>query len=284
MAEKIEQKTLAELLKSTPAGGPYAVPDFTLSDSGNQWILNQPALQLYCNSDVCAGYRFFDLSFSNFNQPSTTVQYIFMTYKCRNCRRSPKTFALRAMSIDASSPSIVVKIGEFPFYGSPVSPRLSSFLGQDSEIFLQGQRAENAGFGFGAFSYYRRVVENAKTKFISETARIAQKAGANEEVRAQFEKAEKEPGFGQAIVEIRGMIPPSLLIHGQNPLNLLRSALNEGVQAQTDAECLEIAASIRIILTELAERISAAQEDNGELSGAVNRLLNSQRKPQPPTV
>lgn len=278
MAEKIEQKSLVELLKSTPPSGPYAVSDFTFTDSDNQWTLSQPAIQMYCYSESCAGYRFFDLSSSNHIHPATTVQYIFMTYKCRNCRRSPKTFALRAMSIDPSSPSIVIKMGEFPFYGSQISPKLTAFLGADRDLFAQGYRAENAGFGFGAFSYYRKVVENQKGNLIKEIGKIAKQLGAD--ALEKFEKAENEPQFAQAIAEIKNLIPQSLLIHGQNPLNLLRSALGEGVHAQTDSECLEVATSIRIILTELAERISSALQDNGELSSAVNRLLNSPKRTQ----
>lgn len=280
MAERIEQKSLVDLLKATAPGGPYAVADFTFIDQNNQWSLNQPSLQMYCYSDSCLGYRFFDLTSSSHTQPSTTVQYIFMTYKCRNCRKSPKTFALRAMSIDSNSPSIVVKMGEFPFYGSQISAKLLSIIGTDKEIFLQGNRAENSGFGMGAFSYYKKVVENQKGKIIKEIAKIARQLGADEQTLLKFEKAETEPQFGQAISEIRSLIPQTLLIHGQNPLNLLHSALSEGVQAQTESEYLEISASVRVILTELAERISFALQDNGELSSAVNRLLNSQRRSQ----
>lgn len=280
MAEKIEQKSLIELLKSTPSGGPYAVSDFTFMDPNNQWTLSQPAIQMYCYSETCMGHRFFDLSSSNHIHPATTVQYIFMTYKCRNCRRSPKTFALRAMSVDPSSPSVVIKMGEFPFYGSQLSPKLLTLLGADKDLFTQGHRAENSGFGIGAFSYYRKAVENQKGNLIREIGKIARQMGADAESMQKFQKAESEPQFGQAINEIRNLIPHSLLIHGQNPLNLLYSALGEGIHAQNDADCLEVATSIRVILTELAERIGTALQDNGELSSAVNRLLNSQKRPQ----
>lgn len=279
MAEKIEQKSLIDLLKSTPPGGPYAVSDFTFTDANNQWTLNQPAIQMYCYSESCMGYRFFDLNSSNHIHPATTVQYIFMTYKCRNCRRSPKTFALRSMSVDQGSPSVVIKMGEFPFYGSQLSPKFLTFLGADRDLFIQGHRAETSGFGIGAFSYYKKAVENQKSNLIREIGKIAQQMGADEDTLRKFAQAESEPQFGQATAEIRSLIPQSLLIHGQNPLNLLRSALSEGVQAQSDAECLEVATSIRVIMTELAERLSSALHDNGELSSAVNRLLNSQKRP-----
>jgi hypothetical protein len=42
---------------------------------------------------------------------------------------------------------------------------------------------------------------------------------------------------------------------------------------RTDKLCLELATSIRVVLTELAERISQALKDEAELKQAVTRLL-----------
>ena len=58
---------------------------------------------------------------------------------------------------------------------------------------------------------------------------------------------------------------------------LLHSALSEGLHAQTDEECLEVATSIRLVMTELADRISTALKDEAELKQAVSRLLNRKK-------
>jgi len=64
-----------------------------------------------------------------------------------------------------------------------------------------------------------------------------------------------ETQFSKAIETIKAAIPESLLIDGHNPLTLLHDALSEGLHAQTNEDCLELATSIRVVLTELAERI-----------------------------
>jgi hypothetical protein len=51
---------------------------------------------------------------------------------------------------------------------------------------------------------------------------------------------------------------------------------------KTDTECLELAKSIRVVLTELADRISQALKDEAELISAVSRLLEKEPKPAPP--
>ncbi len=155
-----------------------------------------------------------------------------------------------------------------------------SLIGPDREIFLKGRRAENRGLGIGAFSYYRRLVENQKGRIIAQIAKVAQKLGAKPDVLEEFKAAEEETQFSKAIEQIRHGIPDVLLIDGQhNPLTLLHTALSEGLHDHTDEECLEIAQSIRVVLTELADRISQALRQEDELSKAVSRLLNRKAKP-----
>jgi hypothetical protein len=68
-----------------------------------------------------------------------------------------------------------------------------------------------------------------------------------------------------------------LLIDGHNPLTLLHTALSEGLHAQSDEDCLEFASDIRVVMTELADRISQALKDEAELKSAISRLLSRKR-------
>jgi hypothetical protein len=88
----------------------------------------------------------------------------YTTYRCSNCRKTSKLFAL-----NLSSPTIAEqpsgqasKFGEYPPYGPPTPTRLLRLFGQDRGVFLKGRRCENQGLGIGAFVYYRRVVESHK--------------------------------------------------------------------------------------------------------------------------
>ena len=68
--------------------------------------------------------------------------------------------------------------------------------------------------------------------------------------------------------------PQALLIDGHNPLKLLHKALSRGMHAETDKECLENAEDIRVVLTTLAERISAVLKEESKLKSALTRLMN----------
>ncbi len=60
--------------------------------------------------------------------------------------------------------------------------------------------------------------------------------------------------------------------------DVAQSQLSEGLHAGTDKECLELATSIRVVLTELAERISQALKDEAELNQAVARLMKPKQQ------
>ena len=124
-----------------------------------------------------------------------------------------------------------------------------------------------------AFAYYRRVVENQKSRIIAEMKRAAERVGVTAEQLASFDAAISETQFSRAIDEVKDAIPAALMVKSHNPLTLLHNALSKGLHAKTDEECLALATSIRVVLTDLAERISAVMKNEEELNQAVSRLL-----------
>jgi hypothetical protein len=91
-------------------------------------------------------------------------------------------------------------------------------------------------------------------------------------------EARLETQFSSAVEKIKHAIPEALQIKGHNPLTLLHKALSEGLHAGTDAECLEIARDIRVILSEFSERLSDALKDKKELDEAVSRVIHRSAK------
>ena len=150
-----------------------------------------------------------------------------------------------------------------------------TLIGPDREYYLKGRRAENQGMGIGAFGYYRRVVENQKNRIIDEIIRVSEKIGAPKEMLADLLAAKNETQFSRAVDAVKHGIPPVLLVNGHNPLTLLHSALSEGLHEQTDEHGLELSTSIRVVLTDLAERLANALKDQAELNAAIGRLIRT---------
>lgn len=271
----------AEFLANSPPDSTSEVSNLWVQ-TGNYYQVLEPDVFLYCDSEECDGPRKCQHCSATAYLEHGKWKFFFLTVKCRNCLKIRKTFALAAL-MKSSGVGVATKLGETPPFGPHTPARLVKMIGGDRELFLQGRRAENHGLGIGAFAYYRRVVENQKTRIIEQIAKVAAKLGAKPDILKDFEAAAKETQFSKAIDQIKHGIPDVLLIDGQhNPLTLLHTALSERLHAHTDEECLEIAQSIRVVLAELAERISQALKKEDELTEAVTRLLN--RKSEKPTT
>lgn len=269
-------KTHREFLESTP---PETYEDvvglFSRRGTTGLWDVSSPDLLLHCSSEECNGLRFYKQQKDTISVPDKGWARGYLSYACRNCGKGWKVYAVTVHRESGDqTDGRAYKYGEYPTYGPSVPARVISLIGPDREFFLLGRKAETRGLGIGAFAYYRRVVENQKSRIITEIAKVAEKLGADEQVLRDFEKAANETQFTTAIDDIKQGLPSVLFIDGHNPLTLLHKALSEGLHAQDDKTCLELSESIRLVLTELAERMASVLKDQHELKTAVSKLLN----------
>lgn len=270
--------TLKDFFESCPPGKIVRVLELGIWNGSVGLAMAIPDIQLHCNSDACNGIRYFAVKKSYKLLPDRRSEH-FIEFCCRNCNSKYKNYAVVA-SLDESDEKSgeVVKYGEHPPFGPPTPAKVIKLIGPEREYFLKGRRCENQGLGIAAFAYYRRVVENQKSRILEEIHRVASRIGASNEVLLELAEAQKEVQFSKAIGSIKHAIPQILLINGENPLILLHSALSEGLHATTDEECLELATSIRVVLTELVERMATALKEELELTTAVNRLMQANGK------
>jgi hypothetical protein len=117
------------------------------------------------------------------------------------------------------------------------------------------------------------VVENHKNEIFDEIVKVCETVGASKELIEELGSAKKEIKFTEAMKRIKIALPEGLLINGHNPLLALHRALSVGLHDESDATCLEAAHDVRLVLTELIERMSLLRQDNSELQSAVQRLI-----------
>ncbi len=213
--------------------------------------------------------------FTSATKPTTELEGAFsvvLDYRCRNCSKGTKQIAVRFIDKNEQFAE-VLKIGESPSFGPPTPRAVLTRLGDDAGIFLQGRQCENQGQGIGAFAYYRRVVENQKGRLIKEIIKVAEREQSPSEMIEELTAAASERQFSKAIGLIKHGIPKSLLLKNHNPLTLLHDALSEGLHAESDDTCLKMAGAIRVILVQMADRLSELLRDDAQVNAAVTMLL-----------
>lgn len=274
----VQALSFQDFFQNVPPGRTALVSDLVTHKQsphgGLRPYLTQCDLQLHCESELCGGVRAFQPTYSNEVIAEDDASNRYLEFRCRNCRSTRKTYAVR-IRLSAKGPGgEVFKYGEEPPFGPPTPARLISLLGDEREYYLKGRRAEDQGMGIGAFAYYRRVIENKKNAIFAEIIRVAEKIGTSHEIVSELKAAMDEPQFLKSVEAIRHGIPVALRVRGNHdPLTLLHSDLSEGVHELTDEECLERATDLRVVLTELVTQLANVLQENAELEQSVSRIL-----------
>jgi hypothetical protein len=236
-------------------------------------------LALYCSS--CKGERGFT---SGTEQVEVTERWRtdkFLTFKCKDCESVHKTYAVHLRQTSEKRVTIG-KYGEVPPFGASYDPRIGALLGADDHLYRKGLDCESAGMGIGAFAYYRRLVENQRISIFEKVISVAERLKAPVDVLDGLRKARDDRQFTKAIASIKAGPLQAIYINGHNPLTLLYDAVSDGLHGQSDAENLEAAQTIRLLLADLAKRLEETMADHKEVELAVTRLLQAQAKRRSP--
>ena len=271
---RVESVKFEDFLSNYPPGEMQTITNLGISRSPNASpILIKPRLKLHCPNSICNGIRFFD---SYQTKKVTLIEKwsrIFLHYSCANCRTHSKIYAIMARWNTDIDEGEAIKVGEWPPFGPKVSAQVISILGENKDLFLMGRRAEIHGLGIGALAYYRKVIERQKNHMIDEIIRVMRRTGSSETQIEKLKSAKMEKGFTNAVGLISDALPQALLINGYNPLALLDQAISKGIYVQHDSDALKLATALRRILSELAERVVRALEDQTDLDEAVDFIL-----------
>jgi hypothetical protein len=283
MAETTQTDTeimcFKDFLEHVPAYQKFTIEDLAVKAQYDD--ITKPSIEAYCDSDKCGGMRFFDCEdvYSSLSHEEITI--VGLHYRCRHCLEGYKWFALLTLKTKDGRSGYAIKLGEWPKFGDQLPPHVLSLIEPDSELFLKGKESEDLGLGIGAFDYYRRVVENQWQRLLDEIIKVLIHLERPKEIIELFKKAKNQTLFRDAITIIKDKMPESLLIAGQqNPIALLNKILDDGNRNLSDNECLIRAKSIRLILSQLSDKLAAAMKEDPELREALTELFSSDAAPQ----
>lgn len=263
------------LLTSGPPGASISLTETEITSLQDDSI-PLPALPMHCGSSECGDVRIFRTPTKHiYFYESVIINQV--QYICSNCRSTTKFYSLAGI-LDPQG-YYLIKIGELPRLDPPTPNSLLNALGDAKPLFLHGRRCELQGMGIGAFTYYRRVLENLTSTLITKSIEIAELTSANETIIERLRDALTITRYKDSLKAAGDAIPDILKINGESPLDLLYKALSDGLHNNDDTECLEIAHDIRLVLTETSNRIKNAISDDREVRAAIDRLKKRSSSP-----
>jgi hypothetical protein len=139
---------------------------------------------------------------------------------------------------------------------------LSNNIGEDATaLYKKGLVCRNNGFGLGAVTYIRRVVEDKMNELIEVAAELAESHQVDAEIVKQMRAAKTErTTYDQKLKLAATVLPASLHIEGVNPLSTLYGLVSEGVHGLTEAECLAVADETTSVFEYIFTNLKATTE------------------------
>lgn len=232
----------------------------------------RPAIHMHCGT--CGAEHTFNMTNQYFelrpyvNYPSKDSN-LKLVYLCQSCKSFERVFYIY-VSPDLDS---VYKTGQYPEWEIKMDKNLEKTLGKHAKNYKKGLVCESQGYGIGAFSYYRRITEEIIDELLDSIYDLIESKD-KEAYKTALAKTKATRITQEKIDLVKDLLPSILRPNGYNPLGVLHSELSEGLHAQTDESCLEIAGHIREIITFLVNQIILSKDSAKQFTGSMKALLD----------
>jgi len=210
---------------------------------------------------------YFELQpYANYSARHTLVR---LDYLCQSC----KTFHREFFIYIGNDLDYIYKVGQFPEWEIKLDKNLEKTLGKHSATFKKGLVCESQGYGIGAFSYYRRITEQIIDELLDSINDLIDEANKEKYMLALIQ-AKKTRVTQEKIDLVKDLLPSILRPNNINPLGILHSELSEGLHAETDENCLEIATHLREVLTFLVNQIIQSKSSASRFTDSMKAILD----------
>lgn len=196
-----------------------------------------------------------------------------MVYLCVHCQKFKRVFYIK---VDEKK-QWLMKVGQYPSWEIRGDINIEKLLGEHSGYYRKGLVCESQGYGIGAFGYYRRIVEEIIDGLLEEIAELLSDADLSQYQDA-LSKTKETIVTQEKIELVKDLLPPILRPEGMNPLSALHSALSQGLHAESDEECLELAEHCREILIFLVNQVAASKAASKGFTASMRKLLDKKSK------
>ncbi len=207
--------------------------------------------------------------------------------KCKSCRTYNIYFLLRVYTTTESSqskgkdplknstfPAITLcleKVGSYPKPQTTVNKAvLKHFDREAGTWYYKASALLSQGYGIGAFAYFRRIIERDLINIIQEIKKLpdSDAIGISKLIN-EYNKNSKNYVIYDNIFHL---LPNSLKVLGENPIQMLYQQTSEGLHSLSEEECLERSKSILMLLDFTIMKIYEERSTLKDIKEAIKKL------------
>jgi len=235
-----EVRKLGVFLATGPLYTPHNLPE-EIATSISKF---PETIQLFCSGE-CQKEQTFECTYRHTGRGSDNDRGWgeMVAYRCRNCQKTPQRYWY------VWNKATFWKVGQVPELEDLIEPSLKSALGKSVNLYRKAVRSRNFGFGIGAVSYLRRIVEDT-TEGLMDLLKEDKWEEWMVEEQTQFEKARKTYQYSQKMEFAASKILPSkVFVQGRDSFTALHDVTSNGLHGKTEEECLQIFDRCNLIFT-----------------------------------
>ncbi|HEV2646005.1 MAG TPA: hypothetical protein VGU46_06535 [Acidobacteriaceae bacterium] len=259
----LEKRNLGEFLVT---GSLYTL--YTIPDEVGAKVFQFPAtIQLSCVGS-CQRVQTFECTRRYTGHGSSTDRGWgeYVAYRCRNCQRQEQRYFY------VWKDNEFWKVGQVPELREYIDPKLKKALGDSAPLYRKAIRSRSFGFGIGAVSYLRRIVED-KTDALMDLLKDEKWEGWAEPDRAEFENAKVTFQYSQKIqYAAEKILPPTVFANGRNSFSALHDVTSNGLHGKTEEECIVIFDQCNLTFTRTFQMLSEHKREREEFAAELLAL------------
>jgi hypothetical protein len=226
-----ETRFLGVFLATGPLYTHYSIPEAVAKE-----VTKFPeTIQLFC-SGTCKKEQTWECMYRHTGRGSSNDRAIgeLVAYRCRNCNAKTQQYWY------VWDEKGFWKVGQFPELEETIDPKLNAALGASRGLYRKAVRSRGFGFGIGAVSYLRRIIEDT-TETLMDLLRQEKWDEWTIEERQQFDHARSTYQYSQKIDYAAGKIlPAKVFANGRDSFTALHDVTSSGLHGKSEEECIEI--------------------------------------------
>jgi len=183
-----------------------------------------------------------------------------LTYQCKNCEKSTLQIWVLWWRHD-NGITKVMKGGQYPKLEITIPKEFAKALGDKRSLYLKGMTSRHSGYGIGALTYFRRLIEDTTDEMLDLLEEAMRTTKADPAAIETVQKAKGGTRFEDKVKIAAEVLPAHLKPGGINPFADLYALLSIGLHDLTDEQCCDIVDAMDRSLKFIYTQIKTHAED-----------------------
>lgn len=213
--------------------------------------------------------KYSSINFEEFTKKYNEEIIVRCVYYCAACNDFRRYFLLK-IDKDLSN---VEKIGQYPPWDISIEKEFKQVLGKYENYYKNGKICESQSYGIGAFSYYRRAIEEIIDYMLDSISELME-GEDKEKYKKALEKVKQTKNTSKKIELVYDLTPPVLNPKEFNSLKTLHDKLSGGIHGKSDEDCLKDAQILRETTLFVIKKILIEPKEKMDFTNKMRKLLS----------